>query len=157
MKAKTQQLTNKKALAAVEKQARALELRQSGLSYERIAEELDYSSYKVAHNAVKQAMNRVRDPVAEDVLWMELGRLDRLLAAYWDEALDGDLKCASMCLEIMKRRAALLGLDQLNVDITSGGGKLGGPMIYIPQMDELFGQAVDAKIVDHQPKMIEEH
>jgi uncharacterized protein (DUF2164 family) len=128
----------KKAADTHRKHARALELKLSGMDYERITEELGYSNVNSAKKAAQAALKRITDPIAEDVLWMELGRLDRLMEAHWEMATDGDIKATETVLKIMQRRAHLLGLDTLNIDLTTKGGKIGGPMIYIPQMDEVF-------------------
>jgi hypothetical protein len=42
---------------------------------------------------------------------LECERLDRLLLAVWSRALSGDLDALDRALALMKRRAALLGLD----------------------------------------------
>ena len=40
-------------------------------------------------------------------------RLDALQVSVWDKALSGDYKAARMVLDIMTRRAKLLGLDKI--------------------------------------------
>ena len=42
---------------------------------------------------------------------LELRRLDKLLDAQWDKALNGDLGAVQAVLRIMDRRATYLGLD----------------------------------------------
>ena len=42
---------------------------------------------------------------------MEAMRLDELQNAIWPQALLGDIAAIDRCLAIMKRRAAMLGLD----------------------------------------------
>jgi hypothetical protein len=49
-------------------------------------------------------------------------RLDRLLAAIWNQAIEGDGESIDRCLRIMKRRSELLGLDApKNVKMEHGG------------------------------------
>jgi hypothetical protein len=41
---------------------------------------------------------------------LELARLDALQATYYNRALKGDIEAAEICIDIIARRASLLGL-----------------------------------------------
>jgi hypothetical protein len=43
---------------------------------------------------------------------LELARLDALQQAYYDRALKGDIEAAEICIDIIARRARLLGLTR---------------------------------------------
>ena len=114
--------TGKRMLTAVERQVEALELRKTGMSFRAIASELGYASQAGAYKAVQRALHNVVKEPAEDVRELELARLDALLEVAWRKATtgEGSLYAIDRALEIMRRRAALLGLDapaEVNVSI----------------------------------------
>lgn len=95
------------------KPARAHELHLAGASWHAIATELHYASAKVAQmavhaylekSAVDQGLERRREAFA-----LELARLDKLQAAVWDYALNGDLRAIVVVLKISAQRTALWG------------------------------------------------
>lgn len=94
--------------------ARALELRQEGKTFARIAAELDVSPATV-HNWVSEAIAELRGELheaAERHRDMDLLRLDRLLATVLPLANAGtDPRWVEKALQILDRRARLLGLD----------------------------------------------
>lgn len=45
-------------------------------------------------------------------LHLELARLDRLQAAYFDGAIAGDVSAANLVLKVITRRSAILGLEK---------------------------------------------
>lgn len=90
---------------------KALRLREAGASYAMIAEQCGYKNATRAHEAVKRAIQALPREAATDCRKFEEDRLDRLMLAYWKRAVDGNLDAADYILRLMKRRAALLGLD----------------------------------------------
>lgn len=94
-----------------EKQRQALELRRSGYTYEMIARALGYSDRSLAARAVKSALKEIIREPAEEVLQLELGRLDGMLRGILDAAETGDVQAIDRALKIMDRRAKYLGLD----------------------------------------------
>lgn len=98
--------------AAAEKQRRAVELRTTGMSFDRIAEELHYRDRSSAHKAYLAGLAQL--PALEDrttMLQVETARLDALQAAVWSMAMAGESEAVRDVLAIMSRRARLLGLD----------------------------------------------
>jgi uncharacterized protein (DUF2267 family) len=94
-----------------EKQRQAVELRKAGLGYDEIADKLGYANRGGAYKAVRAALlAAVREP-AEEVLALELARLDAMLAGIWLDARKGNVLKIDRALRIMQRRADLLGLD----------------------------------------------
>jgi hypothetical protein len=97
-------------IAAARRSARALELRSRGYTFKRIAAELGYSGKQGAHDAVMRALDAtVREP-ADEFRRLDLERLDRLWRGFWPRAMAGEVRATNVCLQIMDRRARLLGL-----------------------------------------------
>jgi DNA-binding CsgD family transcriptional regulator len=105
--------TGPKRLGKQEKKLRALDLRKMGLSYREIAAQMGCHHTTVG-NYLNQAMDEYKaeeKEKAEDVRELQLMRLDKMLAASWPLAMDGDPKANASVLRIMERQAKLLGLD----------------------------------------------
>jgi hypothetical protein len=98
---------------------RALQLRLAGSSYRQIAAALG-TTHPTAIKDVDAMLREYAEEPAEKVRSAEAARLDRLLLAHWPAAILGNLKATDTVLQIMARRAALLGLDApRKVDITT--------------------------------------
>jgi len=98
-------------ITAAERQRQALELRKGGVDYQTIANRLGYKWPSGAHKAVMSALKAVIREPAEDVLALELARLDALFFTLWPKARAGDTAAIDRVLRIMERRAKYLGLD----------------------------------------------
>lgn len=106
------QKTDRRAIATVEKQRQVLELRKAGADYETIAKKVGYANRSAAYKACQSALERVTKEPAEEVLALELGRLDGMLLGLWPNARIGHLGAIDRVLRIMERRSKYLGLDQ---------------------------------------------
>ena len=95
----------------VDKELRVIELRRSGLTWQRIADEMGYADHSGAYGAYKRAVKRTLQQPTKEVREMEVDRLDRMQLALWARVLKGDDKAINTSLRIMERRARLLGLD----------------------------------------------
>lgn len=112
---------HRKDAAAAARALQALELRKAGATYEAIARQCGYSGKGAAYNAVQRELQRTMQEPADDVRQLELLRLDDLYRAMIPKALRGDKDSTwyvDRCLNIMDRRAKLLGLDA-RPDVTS--------------------------------------
>jgi hypothetical protein len=91
----------------------AMKLRERGLTYAEIGEQMGVSEQRAWKLVCKEfdRLNEKRSEKASDVLRLELGRLDTMFSAVWDRAQAGDLKAIAAALKIVERRAALLGLN----------------------------------------------
>lgn len=98
-------------IAQVELQTKALEYRKMGLNYTQIAQKLGWNSGQSAWNACDAALKRTIQDTADDVRKLELERLDAMFVPVYGNALRGDLMALSAAINIMNRRAKLLGLD----------------------------------------------
>lgn len=106
---------NSKLLAqARSKDREALELRKAGATYQQIADKLGIS-HAGAALCVSRAMEALRLDIketAEQVLELELDRLDSMLLGLWDAARRGNTAAIDRVLKIQDRRARYLGLDK---------------------------------------------
>jgi transposase len=142
------------AAEIADREARAIELRRNGATYQQIADRLDVS-VGGAHAAVKRALDRHISEAAPEVRKLELDRLDHLhvqaLLVLQREhvvtnggriVLDGQgrplrddgptLSAIRTILQIQERRARLLGLDApTKVDVK---------VLTIDQMDDRIAE-----------------
>jgi hypothetical protein len=103
--------SSQKTLEAKDRQRRAIEMRLTGMGLQDIADQLGYSDASGAFRAIKRGMEKsVREP-AEQLLTMELMRLDDLLQAHFPLAKSGDTRSAELVLKVMERRSKYLGMD----------------------------------------------
>lgn len=98
-----------------ERRAQLIRLRRAGVPFddERILS-LGYSSPGAASKDMIRALKQRRDEQAAEVSvyrQQEGERLDALLEAVWDDALQGDLRAVDAALKIADRRAKLYGID----------------------------------------------
>jgi hypothetical protein len=97
----------------------ALELRESGLTYRAIGEEIGCSEQYAWRMVMEELdrLNQQRAEKAEAVLTLELRRLDTMFNAVWDLAKSGDQKAIGTALKITEKRAALLGLNLVRHEV----------------------------------------
>lgn len=107
---------------AAERRREALELRKAGATYRQIGRQLHVSG-KTAYKDVQRELAVIakeRGKVAEDVLGLELERLDAMQLALSRKVGGGDDRSITTALRVMERRAALVGLDkpkEINVNV----------------------------------------
>lgn len=103
--------------AEADKAYRAYQLHRSGMDWEEVAEKIGYASVMSAQVEVRQYITRAAvqmdNAKKEEVLHLELSRLDALQSAVWDDAMGGDTKAVDSVLKIINTRAKLLGLDMV--------------------------------------------
>ena len=127
--------TSAETIAHRERNAKALQLRKEGMNFEDIARECGFSSRQRAHEAVSTEIKRLTREPAEEVLVLELERLDAMFTMPYLNAQAGDLNAINVCLRIMDRRAALLGIDapkKVDAKVEAKGGVLVVPGAVAP-------------------------
>ncbi|MEO1082405.1 MAG: hypothetical protein AAFY29_22815 [Pseudomonadota bacterium] len=143
-------------LQAEENRAEAVRLRKRGKTYQFIADELGITKQS-AHAAVQKAMKEIRTRRMEDtetLLTLELERLDMLLDALWDKAMNGQHMPIDRILKIMERRARLLGIDApLKVAPTNPEGD--EPYTPVHEMSEDERDARIGELLKNDPEMLE--
>lgn len=122
--------TSPETAAAKSKAAKALELRMEGKTFEAIASELKYNSKQAAYDAVKRSLDAITREPAQELLKLELERLDVLWGIQYLNAQAGDVQAMAACMKIMERRARLLGLDAPEKKEVTG--KDGAPLMTGP-------------------------
>lgn len=103
--------TSEKRLNAAAKRVEALRLRTGGMKFEDIRDALGYRSVSSAHEAVMKGLRDTLQEPADELRTMEAERLDRMLEGLWERAIKGNEWAVDRVLNIMARRARLLGLD----------------------------------------------
>jgi len=105
---------------------RALELRKQGHTYRTIGTQLDISE-STAHRWVRRALEAIAAPEAEEIIHMELERLEGLyLMSYtalaksvqMSNGEDPHLGAMDRCLAIMRQKARLLGITDQQGNVT---------------------------------------
>ena len=94
------------------RRTRVVELVTSGLSYEEAAAEVGYRCRSAAWKAFHRALADREAEAIDEHRVLELARLDAVQAAYWAEAVSGDVQAAAVVLRCIEQRARLLGLDR---------------------------------------------
>lgn len=123
---------------AADKWAKALELRKSGHTYEHIAAAVGYASKGAARDAVMRGIKEIVREPAEEVLALELARLDDMLIRALELARAGDPQAIDAVLKIMNRRSKYLGMDSPE-KIIQVDGAASTPAQARQIMKELFG------------------
>jgi hypothetical protein len=90
----------------------AQQLRLAGASWDEIAKALGYQSGPTAHQTVKRHTAQLAKQSAQELMELDLERLDQLQIVVWRSARQGDLKAIETVLKIMATRAKYLGLDK---------------------------------------------
>lgn len=104
-----QSKTHPRSAKARDRQATALKLRASGATYAAIGEHLKVSA-QAAYKMVKQAIEEIPAEAVAELRSVELTRLDRMTAAVWRDATNGEYKAISAVVSLMEHRAKLTGL-----------------------------------------------
>lgn len=131
----------------------SLELRKTGYTYERIAQQCGWANASSAYRAVQDGLKLTLQEPADDLRNLELARLDGVLVGVYQQAVKGSLSAVDRVIKIMERRSRLLGLDkpiQVDVDWRSELERAGVPW------DVIFEQLVQ-KIVDEQTAASRKH
>ena len=103
--------SEEKAAELEAKEAKVLELRRAGFTFQRIAEEVGYATPSGAQRALERIMTRNIPQAPEEFRWQELDRLDRMQVALWPRAMKGDDRAIGTIIRLMERRARLVGID----------------------------------------------
>jgi hypothetical protein len=91
-----------------ERRKQALQLRAAGVDFRGIAAALNISVGQ-AYADCSSAMAEVTREAAEEVLALDLQRLDQLQASVWPAARSGDIAAVNAALKIIEMRERLFG------------------------------------------------
>ena len=100
-------------LTARQREAKAFELRLQGLSLRKIGEQIGVTGAAVSKMLSRRVakINEQSDKDVSHLRRIELERLDTMWEALHAEAKAGDVKAIKACIEIIKCRSRLLGLE----------------------------------------------
>lgn len=112
-------------LQTAKRRREVIQLREAGATWSDIADTIEkrhgadalpnHWGKRYACQDFHRALGKVQDEVkdrARTVREMELKRLNRMQRGLWEDAIGGDTDAARTVVQLMKRRAALLGLDE---------------------------------------------
>lgn len=111
--AKSTTKTAGQRITAAEKKTMAVQLREAGLTFQQISEQVGCSVSR-AHQYVENELDRLNEKAsesAETLRRLEAERLDRATTGIWSHVKRGDYKAIDRLIKIMERRAKLFGLD----------------------------------------------
>lgn len=101
-----------------EKSYQAYNLKMAGLSMSEIAERLEYPSANAVVMAIRAHIQEdARGQTSEfrqNLLQMELDRLDFMLSRIWPQIEHGDLKAVDSGIKIVQTQARIAGIDQID-------------------------------------------
>jgi hypothetical protein len=108
--------TSARAIKLKQRQADVLTYRMHGHSYAAIGKQLGISPDTAWRDATAAIARIVPTETAQQVLKIELARLDALEAGLFSNASEGDIPAVDACLRIQNQRCRLMGLfpDQKN-------------------------------------------
>jgi hypothetical protein len=102
--------TSARAIRLAKRRAEALDYRLKGRSYRVIGEEMKIHPSTAQDYVIRAMRDFVPREKAEQVLEMELQRLDQMQSAVYKHVAAGDIAAIEICLKISNQRARLLGL-----------------------------------------------
>jgi hypothetical protein len=98
----------------------AYQLHIAGKDWETVAKTTGYANAKTAQVDVRRYIQRAAALMdlskKEEVIGVELSRLDALQDAVWGAAMEGDTKAVDSVLKVMTHRSKLLGLELIAQD-----------------------------------------
>lgn len=138
------QLVDKDQLSTEEEMAyEAYQLLQRGLSWMQIADQVGYANAKTAEVCVRQYLQVAAMDMAQErrqeVLQLQTDRINALINATWDAAMNGDTRAADFCLRAISTVSKLYGLEALH-EKTGQSTKT----IVIAGSSEQYSQALQA-------------
>ena len=143
----------------------AYQLRLAGHDWPHIAAKLNYRSGPNAEDAVRKWLYRTnearqkewavtKDQMHTDAINSECDRLDALQAAYWQDAIEGDIPSANFVLKVIAQRAKLLGLETQAAQVTHQlntlvvGGTESEYVAALLKARDSLGPAASPKVID---------
>jgi hypothetical protein len=93
----------------VAREAKVVQLRRSKLDWTTIADQVGVNSPQAAQRIYRRALERVPAAQVEELRREDTDMLDRLHAAFWRDAMAGDVNAGQLVLKIFEQRAKLLG------------------------------------------------
>ena len=125
-----------------ERMAKALQLKEQGATFDQIGRTLGISTTRAYHD-VQDALKEITREPAENVLKVELRRIDKLWQVAYQKAMKGDLKSMDRAISLIDRRIKLHGLDVQKNEIS---------MEVLTTIDQAFSLLEDTPIEALDPE-----
>src|SRR5215831_16673960 len=119
--------------------------------------------YRANEKRTREGFIRTREAMHNDAVNAEVSRLDRLQAAYWEDAIGGDLPSAQFCLRVIQERSKLQGLEnpQANIQTQMNTLVIGGTqeeyIAALRRARETLGPAAASRVIEagDQPDVVD--
>lgn len=129
------------------KQLKALEMRQKGIGYVKIAEECGWASVSSAWHAVQDALRATVQEPTQEIRQLEIARLDGYLEKLQPQIERGNTLAITTALRIQERRARYLNLEvPRKVAMTDPSGQHEASTV-LELSDEALAQIISSKKV----------
>jgi hypothetical protein len=134
-----------------ERRREALDYRRAGYSLQQIADQLDVSVGTI-HADIKYGLRAIITPSAEDLLKLQLSRLEDLLSAVYGNAANGDLNSLETARRLISDICRLCGLYP---DQSRGGLSLRAKINPLAELGERNTTTLEIMFVDPVPPLEE--
>jgi len=84
-----------------------------GLTFQEVADREGYASRGTVHRIVQQTLAQHEVEGIEELRALELARLDGIQAAFYEDAVAGDVRAAEVVLKVVAARTRLLQLHRV--------------------------------------------
>lgn len=102
--------TAKKTAMAL-KANKALQLKRAGFTFQKIADELGYTSQQMAWYAVHSLLKKAARLEYEDMIQLHVERTEEMLMRMQPAIMKGNPRAIEVAVKVLDRQAELLGLD----------------------------------------------
>lgn len=116
-----------RAIGNAEKRAAVLKDRIAGMSMQELADKYGYKSMSGPSNLINRAVKDIYKGEATEYVELTLDRLEQLLSAVWDPAMEGEIDAHEQARKVVADMRKMLGIDKpAKTEIT---GKDGAPVV----------------------------
>ena len=127
--------TKATTIRAVQRLQEIFEMRLQGRTLREIGAHFGVT-FQAIHSAIQRELNRVEVPSAIEMKKLELERLDKIFRTFFALTIDNaDEDAAMICLNVMRRRAKLLGIEApTRIEATGRNGEPLGSVIPVVRL-----------------------
>lgn len=93
---------------------KALAMKRSGFSFQKIADALGYKSQQMAWYAVQQLLKQTARLSYEDMIQLHVERTENFLMRMETKIQKGDARAIEVAVKVLDRQSELLGLDYID-------------------------------------------
>ena len=109
----------------------------AGLTLQQVADRLGYNSRQAVFKATTSLLERQEQAVSEEWRAFHLARLERLLLAVWQDALDGDDRAGQQALRIVQEIGRTTGVSgPMRVEASGSGPAMEPHPVFASMSDD---------------------